>query len=358
MNSPGARLVVAGALTLFVVLGVTLTERALGTALPVGVGVIAIGAALAWRSVAGWPLAVAMALAAGGIAYLGNQQSSNLAWFGLCVIAGGIALSAPPVHAAIFGVGLVAIPVVQWLRQSEEPGWAAWIAGIVFTLVSCMFARRQRILLDELRAAQGRLAERTRSEERNRIAAEMHDVIGHALTVSLLHIGSARLSLDEDPEEARASLAEAERLAQQSLAEVRASVGLMRSAGASVAPLPGVADVPELVESFRRAGTPVALDVAGELAAVPATRGLAIYRIVQESLTNVARHAPGQAAEVRIQVAGDATTVTVTSGGAPAPSAREGAGVLGMRERAEALGGRLLAGPSQGGWRVEAVLPS
>ena len=112
----------------------------------------------------------------------------------------------------------------------------------------------------QLRAAQDELAERSRAEERNRIAAEVHDVIGHALTVSLLHIGGARLALDEDPQEARRSLSEAERLTRDSLEEVRATVGLMRTdLPDRRTPLPGAGDLPALVESFRRAGSDVEL---------------------------------------------------------------------------------------------------
>ena len=106
----------------------------------------------------------------------------------------------------------------------------------------------------------------------------MHDVIGHALTVSLLHISSARLALDEDPEEARRALEEAERLARTSLEEVRATVGLMRTdAPGEVAPLPAAGDIDELVESFRSAGADVGLTVAGDLASLglgPRPRGL------------------------------------------------------------------------------------
>ena len=119
----------------------------------------------------------------------------------------------------------MAVLVGQWVNQTDEPGWASWIAGTVFTVTACIFDQRQRSLLAQLHEAQAGLADRARADERNRIAGEMHDVIGHALTVSLLHVSSARLALDDDPAEAKESLAEAERLAQQSLAEVRAAVG-------------------------------------------------------------------------------------------------------------------------------------
>jgi signal transduction histidine kinase len=359
MTERTARAAAPAALALFVVLGMLVSQRPAAVAVSVGVGVIGLGALLAWRGLTGWPLAAGMVVTALGIVALGHEQSSNLGWFGFCVLAGWMALVSPPTEAAVLTAALVAIVAGQWINETEEPGWAAWASGTVFTAGACVMARRQRLLVIELREAQAGLADRARAEERNRIAGEMHDVIGHALTVSLLHVSSARLALDDDPVEARASLAEAERLAQQSLAEVRAAVGLMRGADPStVAPMPGAGDVAELVESFRRAGTPVELAVDGDLAAVGATRGLAIYRIVQESLTNVARHAAGAATSVRIETAEGGTTVTVTSGGTPDPAAEEGSGVIGMRERAEALGGQLVAGPWEGGWRVEAVLPS
>ena len=94
---------------------------------------------------------------------------------------------------------LGAILVSEWIQQTDEPGWAAWLVGTAFTVVACTFARRLRMTVEQLREAQHQLAERSRAEERNRIAAEVHDVVGHALTVSLLHIGSARLALDEEP---------------------------------------------------------------------------------------------------------------------------------------------------------------
>ncbi len=210
----------------------------------------------------------------------------------------------------------------------------------------------------QLRAAQGELAARSRAEERARIAGEVHDVIGHALTVSLLHIGSARLALDENPQEARRALSEAERLTRESLEEVRATVGLMRTDRPDDrTPLPGSDDLPALVESFRRAGSEVELYVDDHLGTLGATRGLAAYRIVQEALTNATRHAPGQPVVVRIGPSNEATTVTVRNDGPPVVLAAPGAGLRGMRERAESVGGRLTAGPTDGGWLVEAVLP-
>ena len=139
---------------------------------------------------------------------------------------------------------------------------------------------------------------------------------------------------------------------------MRATVGLMRTdLPDRRAPLPGAGDLPALVESFRRAGSDVELHVDDHLGALGATRGLAAYRIVQEALTNATRHAPGQPVVVRVGPTQDGTTVTVRNDGPPNPAPTPGSGLRGMRERAESVGGHLTAGPTDGGWLVEAVLP-
>lgn len=348
------------ALALFAVVGAVQGQRSAVVGVVVALVVIGIGVALAWRGPDGWRLIGGLGIAAAGLVVVCHDQPSNLGWFGMCVVVGWAALEAALLPTVVLSVTLVGVFAAEWFAMTAEPGWGAWTAGIVFTATACAFARRQGELLEQLREAQAGLADRARAEERNRIAGEMHDVIGHALTVSLLHVSSARLALDDEPDEARASLAEAERLAAQSLEEVRAAVGMMRAADPrdDVVPMPSGADVVELVESFRRARSEVELEVWGDLQRLSATRGLAVYRIVQESLTNAARHGDGSPVTVRVDVRDDGTSVTVTSGGVVRPDAVEGSGLIGMRERAEALGGRLLAGPRPGGWQVEAVLPS
>lgn len=347
------------ALALFTVLGAMMTHRPAALALAASATAVAVALVLAWRAVSGWPLLVALIVPTAAVVVLGHQQSANLVWMSLCVIAAWTALtSALPVALTMFAV-LAAAPVTQWMLQSFEPGWSAWLVGTAFTTVACVFARRLRLTVTELRATQAQLAVRTRVEERNRIAGEMHDVIGHALTVSLLHIGGARLALDDEPDKARESLAEAERLARQSLDEVRAAVGLMRTSDPRhMAPMPEARDITALVESFRRAGSPVELSVQGDLESLGSARGLAAYRIVQEALTNATRHAEGEPVTVRLGVDEASVTVAVQNGGTPDPAAVPGSGLRGMRDRAEGVGGRLTAGADSRGWTVEAVLPS
>ena len=327
-----------------------------------GLVAVAVCIVLALRSVRSWALVGGLAVAAAGITVICNGSPSNLGWFAVCVLAGWAALVGSTRQSIIFGGAVVVMLCVQLFSVNDDAGGAAWIAGTVFTTVVCSLARRQQFLLDQLREAQAGLAERSRAEERNRIAGEMHDVIGHALTVSLLHVTSARLALDEDPDEARASLAEAERLGQQSLAEVRQAVGLLRDQGTrTTAPEPDAAQVPELVESFHRAGLDVSLKVEGDLATLTAAAGLTVYRIIQEALTNVARHAPSARGLVTIRALPDQTTLTIEDdGGGKAARGGDGTGVgvINMRERAEAAGGWLRAGATSSGWQVEAVLPA
>jgi signal transduction histidine kinase len=358
-----ARVAAPAALALFAFLGAVLGHRPVLVGLGIAAAVAALAAILAWERMTGWSLAAALALTTAGLVVLGHGQSANLVWMGLCVTAAWVALTSELPVALAGGAILGATLVSEWIQQVEEPGWAAWLVGTAFTLVACTFARRLRLTVDQLREAQHQLAERSRAEERNRIAAEVHDVVGHALTVSLLHIGSARLALDEEPQEARHALGEAERLTRESLEEVRASVGLMRTdASGEMAPLPDADAVPELVESFRRAGSTVELTVTGELGALGPQRGLVVYRIVQEALTNAARHAPGEPVTVDICLEHEWTTVAVRNGGYVNPAPAAGSGLRGMRDRAEGVGGRLSFGvideQARRGWQVEAVLPS
>jgi signal transduction histidine kinase len=297
------------------------------------------------------------AAASAGIAVLGHGTASTVAWFGLPVFAAWCALSASLIVTAVYWAGAMLLLGAEAAFVSADPGWAAWVGGTCFSVVGCTFARRQRDLAGQLRAAQAGLAERAQAEERNRIARELHDVIAHSLTVSLLHVTSARLALDEDHDAAVRALDEAERLGRQSLDEVRHAVGLLHRQGESDphVPLPGSLDLPALIDGFRRAGAPVASTIDGNLDEVPNTIGLAAYRIVQESLTNAVKHAPGAASTVAVSVRPDAVRLSVDS--AAPPRRGTGLGLGGMRERAESVGGRCTAGPGGSGWLVSAVLP-
>ena len=303
------------------------------------------------------------AVATAGIAMLGHGMSSNVGWFTVCLLACWCVLAGRRFEAVAYWAGTMLLFAAEWLWVRSDPGWGAWLAGVTLATAFSVLIRHDRDLLRRLRLAQAGLAEQARAQERNRIARELHDVIGHTLTVSLLHVQSARLAVEHDPADAGRALAEAERLGRECLAEVRTAVGMLREDDAAdrSAPLPGASGLPALVEQFCAAGADVTLTVEGDVAGLPATTGLAAYRIAQEALTNAAKHAPGAPTEVRLQVAPSEATLTADTravpGRGPGADAGPGLGMVSMRERAESVGGSCEAGRGGRGWLVRAWLP-
>jgi signal transduction histidine kinase len=355
----GVRWGAAAAFAMFVVVGVGFAGV---DPLRVSAAVAGVAAAVVLARTRG-AIAVASAVVAGaGVGVVCHGDPSNVGWFGLVVLASwsGFAFRVPV--AMTLGGGALALLITESLTTKGDPGWVAWLVGSAFGAVGFGLLRRERALADRLRQAQSELAHRARVEERERIAHEIHDVVAHALTVSLLHISSARLALDEEPGEAAEALAEAERLGRSALGEVRQAVGMMRSDPAVTArPMPGAAQLPELVESIRNAGRSVTFTVDGELEQLPATVGLALYRVLQEALTNSIRHAPEAGIAVRLRIdPANASLVVDSVGGAPATrraTSVGGVGLHSMRERVHALGGRFEAGPEGRIWRVTAEFP-
>lgn len=305
------------------------------------------------------------AVATAGITVGGDGVASDIGWFAVCLLAGWCVLTARRRESLAYWAAAMILFAVEWLAVKPDPGWGAWLGGVTLTVLCCLLIRHERDLVGKLREAQAGLADRAKVEERNRIARELHDVIGHTLTVSLLHVQSARLAVEHDPADAARALAEAERLGRECLAEVRTTMGMLRaderggSAGVGTAPLPGVDGLAALVERYRSAGTDVTLTVEGEIAGLPATTGLAMYRIAQEALTNAAKHAPGSPTAVRLTVGDGRVTLTADSLAEPGSLAEPstGLGLVSMRERAESLGGSCEAGPGGRGWLVRATLP-
>ena len=303
------------------------------------------------------PLLVYAAVATGGIAVLGHGLPSNVGWFAVCLLGAWCVLTGSRRDGLVYWAAAMALFAAEWLWVKPDPGWGAWMAGTTLSVLGGLLIRHEVDLVSQLRAAQAGLAERARAEERNRIARELHDVIAHTLTVMLLHVSSARLAVEHDLADAARALAEAERLGRESLAEVRLTVGMLHHDGETgrTAPLPGVDDLPALVARFRSAGADVALTIDGDTGRLPATTGLAVYRIVQEALTNAVKHAPGSPTAVQLAVDADAVRLAVDS--AAEPGSGTGVGVFSMRERAESLGGSCRAGPGGRGWLVQATLP-
>ncbi|MFD4366659.1 sensor histidine kinase [Rhodococcus sp. NPDC058521] len=217
-------------------------------------------------------------------------------------------------------------------------------------------------LLHQEKASHATQAEQAATRERQRIAREIHDVVAHSLSVTLLHLTGARRALEEDRDidEAVDALADAERLGRHAMADIRRTVGLLDARSPSTHPEPGIADVPDLVDAVRRAGLPTTFEMHGDLDSVTGATGLGIYRISQESLANVVKHAPGTDAHVALKIAASAITLEVcnpTPRPAADPTCTEGSGLRGMRERAALLGGDLRAGPTPNGWSVRVIVP-
>jgi len=296
-------------------------------------------------------------VATGGVAVLGHGQPSNVGWFAVCLLAAWCVLAGSRRDGLVYWAAVIALFTAEWLWVEPDPGWGAWMAGTTLSVLSGLLVRHEVDLVSQLRAAQAGLTERARAEERNRIARELHDVIAHTLTVLLLHITSARLAVEHGLADAARALAEAERLGRESLAEVRSVVGMLHQDGDAgrTAPLPGAGDLPALVERFRSAGADVTLTIDGDTGRLPATVGLAVYRILQEALTNAVKHALGSSTAVWLAVEPDAARLAVDSDAEPGTGT--GVGVLSMRERAESLGGSCQAGPGGRGWLVQATLP-
>jgi signal transduction histidine kinase len=262
-----------------------------------------------------------------------------------------------------------ALPVV--LAEAAVPvGWDLagrfdhsflYVVGILLGATAGALLGSQMRLVTRLRAMQAQLAGRAALEERQRIAREVHDVVAHSLTVTMLHVTGARLALGTgDVDDAVDALRDAETTGRQSLADIRRTVGLLASddIGALGPPAPDARDIDTLVASYTSAGRRVTLTVDGDVSRLAPATGLALYRIAQESLANAAKHAPGAAAALEITVGADRVQLRVHNpmdGTVPADGA--GLGLSGMRQRAQSCGGHVDAGPGGAEWVVHADLP-
>ncbi len=347
-----------GAFAVFVVIGVALHQPR-NIVLSVTAAIVAMGGAALLLEPRRTLVLMYAGVATAGVAVLGSGTSSNVGWFAVAVLAAWCMLAGTRVDGLVYWGGALGLFGGEWIWAQSDPGWGAWMAGVTFSCLGGLMIRHELDLVSQLRVAQAGLAERSRAEERNRIARELHDIIAHSLTVSLLHVAGARLAIEHDPANASRALAEAERLARASLDEVRNAMGVVRADGqagtGTAPPLPGLAQVPTLIEGFRSAGADVTSTIGCDIDGLPATTGLAVYRIIQEALTNAAKHANGAPVTVDLSVVGDTIEVTVDS--AAEPGHGSGQGLLNMRERAVSLGGVCRAGPGGHGWLVHAVIP-
>ncbi|MCX2179646.1 sensor histidine kinase [Streptomyces sp. SKN60] len=244
------------------------------------------------------------------------------------------------------------------------------LSGIVLLLTSALRGRgeAERRLVEQETISEAERARRTLLEERARIARELHDVVAHHMSVITVQADSAPYRIPDLPDAAVEEFASIAGGARESLAEMRRLLAVLRSEGTEGerAPQPGLDRLQQLVEATVRAGVPAELALAAELGEVPQAVDLSAYRIVQEALANVVRHAPGAPTRVSVRAddAGDWLTVLVVNGPAAEPASPvergtgTGHGLVGMRERVRLTGGSLDTGPlPDGGFRVAARLP-
>jgi signal transduction histidine kinase len=242
---------------------------------------------------------------------------------------------------------------------------AAWTLG--------QGVRHRRVHAAELEDRAARLelereekARQAATQERLRIARELHDVVAHSLSVIGVQAGAARLVLDADPDPTRAreAVAAIEATANRAMAEMRRALGILRDperSGPALAPLPGLGQLPALLDQVRAAGLPVELTVKGTPRSLATTIDLSLYRIVQEALTNALKHARAASAEVVVCYGDHDIKVEVTDDGRGPPTSADrpqGAGTIGMQERVALFDGELRVGPRpQGGYAVQVCLP-
>jgi MYXO-CTERM domain-containing protein len=263
-------------------------------------------------------------------------------------------------------VGLLAVLVAVGVGDGRVWRWEE-LPGVLLAFLALLLVPLW--VGTVVRARRGRTAEEARrraDDERLRVARELHDVVSHSIAMINFRAGVALHVLDRRPEQAREALVAIRQASAGAMQELRATVGVLRQPGGgerSQAAVPGLAQLDQLVAGVARAGPPVRVVVDGDPVELPPAVDLAAYRVVQESLTNVVRHAGPASAIVRVAYGAAEVVVEVTDDGTGSPDASGGLdggghGIGGMRERVAALGGELRAGPRpQGGFRIWARLP-
>lgn len=257
---------------------------------------------------------------------------------------------------------VVAAACFSGLNLARGEGADAALAGSVQFLVLYVFGVVIGRALARERALERERDERAATavaDERARIARDLHDSLGHSISVMVLQAGAVRRRLGEHRTEEAQALEQIEGSGRQAVAELRRMLGLLRE-GSELAPVPSVDRVDEVAQACREAGVEVEVRTDGERRPLPTGVDMAAFRIVQESLTNVLKHARARKASVHIAYRPDAVEVSVRDDGAGANGdLRSGHGLIGMRERAALYGGELEAGPApEGGFAVRARLPT
>jgi signal transduction histidine kinase len=346
---------------------------------------IAAGAALVWRR--SRPLVVtgaAVLLSVLSLAITGSLGGLEMAVaFGLYAVA---VARKPRTSWLAASIALACVIGAVWMWEQPGPDvrvtnadgeyvinddrWGSSANVLIVTLAAMAFgngvrSRREHLsdLMERANALsrdRDRQTQLARAAERSRIAREMHDVVAHSLSVMITLADGAAVALDRSPDRSRVALVELSATGRAALGDMRRVLGALAD-DAPLEPTGEGQDLVSLVARFRTAGLPVHAE--GLLLELPTDTGLrlALYRVIQESLTNVLRHAPGTArVDVELRHHPDRWEATIVDQGGVMPAAESdgaGIGLVGMRERVELFGGSVEAGPSGQGWRVHVTIP-
>lgn len=322
-----------------------------------------------------FPVAVFATIGAMSLFYYAAGYPDGPGWVAFFVAAYTLTAHGDwPRSLKIAIVGLTVL-TVGWILTADtsDParlGWLMFRIGTAIMATTLGESFRMRRVLAAQAHERAERAERTREQEarrrvdaeRMRIAREVHDTVAHAIAIINVQAGVTAHVLDKRPEQARETLMTIERTSARALQELRATLGVLTDGSDdSRAPAPGVAQVSELVRMAREAGLSVNVELPGDATELPSALDSAAYRILQESLTNVIRHAgSGVVVRAAVECDGDELVVGVSDNGRGSASfkAGSGRGIEGMRERCELLGGSLTAGPRPGGgFHVLARIP-
>jgi signal transduction histidine kinase len=353
----------AGYLLLFAPAAVQGSQAPIWLSVPL---VVAVGAPVSVRRL--WPVPVFLFVFAASVAALAAGTLVDpfvAASFAMYPVATGVrrAWVPTPVAGAVATVVLVGgavagTPYESWHRLGVTALGVGFLAG---SWTAGRMVRERRATA--VRSA-AELVGRAAAEERLRIARELHDVVAHSMSLIAVKAGTANHVMAVRPEEARDALGIIESASRAALVEMRQLLGVLRTGtdAAQLAPAPGLAGLPALVEQAEQAGVPVVFDVLGSADQLPEGVALSVFRIVQEALTNVIRHAAPTACRVSVVIRRGVVQVDVTDDGggrpSPQPERHSGHGLVGMRERVLMYGGSFHAGPRpEGGFCVSARLP-
>jgi len=325
-----------------------------------------------------WPLAALAVVLGGSVASMALQPRPSYALVVLVIVVGletcyiaatrtrGVSVISAAVAAAGLLIPILAVPSLGSLRGGGV-GWSAihlvTIVVPLFTIIAWLIGHSIRQAHARAELVRAQAAAQATMAERLRIARELHDMVAHSTGIIAIQAGSGRRVFDARPDEARDALAAIEAISRETLSGLRRMVTGLRRADPEPGPgevdaTPGLADIDRLAATARDAGVRVEVDWRGSRETLPADIDLSAFRIIQEAVTNVVRHAHTGQCQVSIDQQDGQLSIEVTDSGRGGSIAGTGYGITGMRERAALLGGDFSAGPRpDGGFRVAARLP-